>query len=991
MILERLVHRGFIAFPDRIEIDFTNLPPIVGIGGATGAGKTSLLEAICLARHGHTAYRDSAPPKQFGPRGGFTELTCNQGGERIRTRITVEGERTEGMLWRGDRQIGGPLIKDFRAKSLDVFGSLELFQATAYACQPKAHGKDTSGSFLRADRASRKDLFASMLGLNTYERRQGVAKDRAKTLLGQVELVRARTQEHEAVVTRSTEILEARRQVVERIEAAHARVEAATQRANEAREQRAALAEAKAAIEAKRPQLEQLDREVTDLQQRIRDAVTRRQNNEGVLGRADEIQQAATRDEALKLERAALEPLDGERTRLQREVAKVADRIGRLRRELTNVEATLARVPEIEAAVKKTGELNEALRTIDGEAETARTSHQTAVSAFHATEMLRQERAAKVAEIGRLTDAANRLAVRLQQLRVDLGDATQLEAQIPDIKEAVSRAEELAGQRERLSDQIAAARTDHQAAVADFHAAEMLRQNHAGKLAEKQRLEQDAAIIRTVPCHEEGLSNGCQFLVRAGEAAGAIQLIAGELETLEAKLLDAPTEPPTDPTPPLTEQLHQLQAQIDALQPLVVLAAGIDGALERAARLRTEIMSIEEEASRARESQTAVAAEVTALDERLIGAPATAPVDPVPAFAARRLKTQQDILALANVVSLAGGIDAARKDRRELTEEISGLQEEAKTAEADLGDVDLRLARIPAIDLERQKLAPTVALQPRIEQAQARIEELDRTIAQCREDEAVRTAVREALKAELGRIGILESQIGLHEGAETRATEEIKVERQRLNTLNAELGAVNGKLEAIERSREALARAEAELRPMLEDIPEWNLLARAFGPIGIPTLKIDQALPEVGATATTLLRECFGESLFTITLTTQKLAADESKLLETFDLMVSRGGKPMLVDDLSGGEGALVSEALSLALAVRNSSRSRIAINTLLRDETAAALDTITGTALRYVSMLRKVARLADFHHIVFISHNLPSLEAADVKIMVSKGALTIS
>lgn len=80
MILHRLEFEAFMAYPDRQTIDFgdLNAAGVFLLNGPTGAGKTTILDAICYALYGGTtgdrdpaqlystyAARSNTPPRVF--------------------------------------------------------------------------------------------------------------------------------------------------------------------------------------------------------------------------------------------------------------------------------------------------------------------------------------------------------------------------------------------------------------------------------------------------------------------------------------------------------------------------------------------------------------------------------------------------------------------------------------------------------------------------------------------------------------------------------------------------------------------------------------------------------------------------------------------------------------------------------------------------------------------------------------------------------------
>ena len=95
------------------------------------------------------------------------------------------------------------------------------------------------------------------------------------------------------------------------------------------------------------------------------------------------------------------------------------------------------------------------------------------------------------------------------------------------------------------------------------------------------------------------------------------------------------------------------------------------------------------------------------------------------------------------------------------------------------------------------------------------------------------------------------------------------------------------------------------------------------------------------------------------------------------------------VEQLSGGEKAIVSLALAMGLAVYNARRNRVAWRTLFLDETTAALS--AKNALAYLAMVRRAADMGGFEQVLFVSHQPELWERADARVLVGGGKVVVS
>jgi len=308
--------------------------------------------------------------------------------------------------------------------------------------------------------------------------------------------------------------------------------------------------------------------------------------------------------------------------------------------------------------------------------------------------------------------------------------------------------------------------------------------------------------------------------------------------------------------------------------------------------------------------------------------------------------------------------------------------------EVELDQAQRAAGRVPAA---KQAQAETAA---QVEALAARLPDLKQMVKDAK------AALRDAqdLDEKARTVAVAEAEM-------TTAERELHVAQRRRTEAAEHLTEATTAKDRIEWSIAAVATRLAELRPLAAqadalqaEAAGWELLALAFGPTGIPALEIAAAGPDVSQLTNHLLAECYGPR-FSVTVETQrvkraasrKAVEDGTGLAEDFDLVVvdNAAGRRASPDDLSGGERVIISEAVSLALAVFNMRRSGVPLETLIRDEACGALD--ADNADRYVKLLRTAQRIGQFRQVVFVSHQKAIWTQADAIIHVADGQFSCS
>lgn len=185
--IDRLILRGAIGIQkgqgkEEIEVDFSRYDPgLVALVGVNGAGKTTLIEnahpfTTMLTRSGklqdHFCLRDSWRDLYF---------TDEKTGCQYRAFIQVDGENVTGKceyhLYRDGQPLTDGRKESYEQKITDLFGSLALFQRSAFVTQKSTKGNP---DLAEATKGERKSLFRELGGLDYLQHYSESAREKAK-------------------------------------------------------------------------------------------------------------------------------------------------------------------------------------------------------------------------------------------------------------------------------------------------------------------------------------------------------------------------------------------------------------------------------------------------------------------------------------------------------------------------------------------------------------------------------------------------------------------------------------------------------------------------------------------------------------------------------------------------------------------------------------------------------------------------------------------
>jgi exonuclease SbcC len=209
-----------------------------------------------------------------------------------------------------------------------------------------------------------------------------------------------------------------------------------------------------------------------------------------------------------------------------------------------------------------------------------------------------------------------------------------------------------------------------------------------------------------------------------------------------------------------------------------------------------------------------------------------------------------------------------------------------------------------------------------------------------------------------------------------------KESQDKVDELLKELGSAQAQIDILEDLKTQKKISKIDEEKILVKITQIKVLEKAFGKDGIPTLLIEQALPEIEEHANEILDRLSGGTM-EISFETQRDFKDAKRQdkRDTLDIMITSSSEERAYELLSGGEAFRINFAIRLALSRILANRAGARLSTLVIDEGFGSQD--AEGRQRLIEAINSV-RL-EFDKILVITHLDELKDVFSARIEVSK------
>ena len=1010
MVPVRLELENFLSYgTDAPVLDFEAFD-VACLSGGNGEGKSALLDAMTWAIWGE-ARKSSGKRKpddeliRIGTR--HMEVTFTFDLEETRYRVTrsfsksATGKTTTSDLEfqvyapedESYRPLTGSTQRETQARIDDAVGlDYDTFINSAFLLQGR------SDEFTQKSPSQRKEILVRILNLSRYERLEDRARDRWRA-------AKQRQQRAESEVERLQEALEDAPEWREERDDLRSSIEEKQRALTELRETEKTLTQRRADLDAKAREVDSVKGAISSLRDRISshedtvESLTEQiEEADELLADREDIEAAYERYQALQEERDALdEKRDlhrGLEKQIEQKKATLRDRTNELERRLDRLKVEkkgfeesladcttkLAKRPALEDKLRSAQAARQRMRELAG----------------------RKRRREKLKE--RQESARRTLVGRREQLRAELEglrDQIEEKQQAVDEREAIeARIDELEAKAERrqsLKEQLSSLEKKGTAVGQSI-------QEQAGQLEARreERAQEQAELDRFRQADGETCPT-CGSELTDAHRREVVETLTAKIEELEQQIETREAA--------LEEQREQRSALRETYADLREQIRDLDGVSEALATAREQRRRLEDAA----ETMEALTANAERLRARLSTGNYGAEARRAWQYCAqRRAELAFDSSAYEALQETAAQVDRYQERLREL-EEVDGRREELErkiaqheeqiqdlretlddesafddlretieTLESKLDEVGFDPERFQSVRSQLRDLSDVPTRHSELQQAQRNREDwVEKRTRRKKQLETLRDEVAEKTNRLESLTEALDTKAELEEELED-VQSAVSTAEAELNELQQRFGMLNERLDQAQRDQEALAAAKEDRDEAKHNRQLYKHLRTAFGKHGIPSLIIEETLPEIEERANRILDRLTDGRMHVRLETLKEKKSGGTK--ETLEIIITdEQGVPRPYETFSGGESFRVNFALRVALAQLLAERSGVRVRTLVIDEGFGTQD--EEGIERLVEAIQSIRQ--DFAKVLVITHLERLKQAFPVRIEVEKDPAT--
>lgn len=1006
MVPVQLRLSNFLSYGTRAPVlDFEQFH-VACLSGRNGHGKSALLDAITWALWGEAR-------KSSGSRKPDDEL-IHIGAQRMQVEFVfdLEGERyrvvrsytrsPSGKTTRPELEIGiyepgsgsyrpltGASVRETQQQLDRLLGiEYETFINSAFILQGR------SDEFTKKKPGERKEILSRILNLDRYEALAQLAREKERAAEDELHLI-------ELEIERLGQALEKEPEWKLAYDDTESQLKLVQECLGKLKDEEGHLLRRKAELAAKEREAASLSKvaertlaQITAYQRDEKQVQDRLEKAIRLIEEKDSIEKAFERYEMLQRER---DELDGKRDLFRGVEKQIEHRQNELRDKKHELEKR-AHVLQVELQTHQNA-LKECQSKLTEEPTVRR--------------MLQKVRAAqeRLAELNKTLERHNSLKENIANVEREihgrkealLGELRELVKQISSLEKTVSARNALIIRRKELTERLAhfsdlEKKLEETKLEGQRIAEDMKERSGQKKILEQEREKHREEYQRLINLEAE-VCPTCGTELTADHRAHVEQKHKTVLETLDTRLkvLDEWMAEQEKIRDRLRSEYRELNREIESLKDCPQQLASIDEQLKTVQEAET---LLERQRERADEIKRSLKDETFAgeLQERLESLQKeleSTPFDQVEYEQTRKIALQAERYEekLSDLEQTAGKVEQLEKliEKAEADLKLVRVQLDGPNAFADIQEQIRRLKeQLQLIGFDPVRFDDVRKSLRDLADAGDRMKDLlnaqQNRVEWENEIERIRKRVAEALEEYEkihGLLGALEAE--LQQKPEVEAllqtkTEEINYEEEKLRAVQKQLGELSVYLEQAERDRKQLGELRKKHSEVNRRRTLYKQLKAAFGKHGIPSLIIEETLPEVEEKANALL-ERLTDGKMHVRLETLK-DKKAGGTMETLEIIITDElGVPRAYETFSGGEAFRVNFALRIALAQLLAERSGVRVRTLVIDEGFGTQDTqgIEGL-VEAIQVIKE-----DFDKIVVITHMDQIKEAFPVRIEVEK------